>query len=80
MVAGTPYRLRSIRGAIDINKITGNNKFSVSSEELLYLVTGYIPFNEIYGDARRLISPSARLLLEALFPERNPYVYNFDRF
>jgi predicted acetyltransferase len=80
MVDGVPYRLRSIRGAIDINRITGNNKFSVTGQELLYLVTGYIPFNEIYDEARRLISPSARLLLEGLFPERNPYVYNFDRF
>jgi len=80
LIKGVPFRLRSIRGAIDISSVNGYNKFSVTDEEFLHLVTGYLPFSEIYEESRRLISPSARLLLEALFPERNPYVYNFDRF
>lgn len=80
LVDGRPFRVRSNRGAIDIAAVSGRNKFSVTAPELVRLITGYDPWEDVYGRERRLIAPATRALFPVLFPKRNPYVHRFDRF
>lgn len=80
MVERQPIRVRANHGAIDIDTVAGANKLSLSSEELMHLVTGYGFLPEILDSKRRMITPPARALLEAIFPKRTPYVWSVDRF
>ena len=80
VVDGAPYLVRGHHGAIDVTPEMGENKFAVSRVELMRLVTGYAHFDDVYYAQRRLISAEARRFLSALFPKRNPYVLQFDRF
>lgn len=80
LVDGVGYRLRSHYGAIDIAAGMGKNKFSITSTDLMRLLTGYTHLEDIYNLERRLIASDARAFLAAIFPKRNPYVHTFDRF
>ena len=80
LVDKTPYRVRANRGAIDVAVASGNNKVSLTGSELMHLVTGYRYVDDILAARRRLITAEARALLEVLFPKRNAYVWEFDRF
>ena len=74
------FRVRSNRGALDITRGAGLNKFSVSPQELVHLAAGYLHFEDILQRKRRLISVDGRALLAAIFPKRDPYVHLLDRF
>ena len=74
------YRIRVHRGAIDIARASGKNKFSVRETDFMQLLTGYTALDELYARQRRMISSEAQDLLRVLFPKRNPYVAPFDRF
>ncbi len=80
MVDGAPCRVRANRGALDVSPGIGVNKFSVSGQELLRLLTGYTHVEEVLYARRRLITADGRALLGAIFPKRDPYVHLLDRF
>jgi len=80
LMDGAYTRLRANRGAIDIAACPGVNKISLSSEDLIRLVTGYLHTEDILAKRRRLITTEARDLLNVLCPKRDPYVWTFDRF
>jgi predicted acetyltransferase len=80
LVDGAPYRVRATRGALDVAPGIGSNKFSVSGQELIQLLTGYTHVAEVLHARRRLITADGQALLEALFPKRDPYVHLLDRF
>ncbi len=75
-----PCRIRANRGAIDVAAVTGMNKVSVSSAEMIHLVTGYRHADDIYEARRRMVKPEARELFRVLFPKRTSYVWTMDRF
>lgn len=80
LVERAPYRIRANRGAIDAAQFTGTNKVSLSTADLIHLVTGYRYVDDILAARPRLVRPDARELLAVLFPKRTPYVWTFDRF
>lgn len=80
LVDNAPYRVRANRGALDIANTPGKNKFSVSANELMHLVTGYRFLDDVYHLQRRIITAEARELLTVLFPKRYPFVWPVDRF
>ena len=80
VVDRTPFRVRANKGSIDVAEVSGQNKVSVSSVDLLHMVVGYEHLEDILAKQRRLIAPKARSLLTSLFPKRDPYVWRLDRF
>lgn len=80
VVDRVPYRVRAHRGALDITPAPGQNKFSLTKPELMHLLTGYRYLDDILAQRRRILTPESRLLLQALFPKRSPYVWQLDRF
>lgn len=80
VVERSSYRIRNNLGVLDICPGVAENKFSVSSQELLQLLTGYRHFEDVVGEKRRMLSPKARQFLAVLFPKRTPFVWPFDRF
>ena len=80
VVDGASYRVRANRGAIDVSASPGKNKVSLSSGELMHLVTGYRHLADILKAHWTIITAEARQLMAALFPTRNPFVWPFDRF
>jgi len=74
------WRIRAHRGALDVSSGAGANKFSVSAQELMQLVTGYAHIADILNARRRLITADGHAFLAALFPKRDPYVHMLDRF
>jgi predicted acetyltransferase len=75
-----PYRVRAHRGAIDVTPASGTNKVSLSSADLLHLLSGYRYLEEVLAARRRIITADGHALLGALFPKRTPYVWLVDRF
>ena len=75
-----PYRIRANRGAIDVAAGMGTNKVSVTSAEMLHLITGYHHADDIFASRRRMVKPEARELFRVLFPKRTAYVWTMDRF
>lgn len=80
LIARSPIRLRAHRGAMSIATAPGTNKVSLSTLDLMHLVTGYRYAEEILAAERRILTPNARALLETIFPKRSPYVWHNDRF
>lgn len=80
LVDRVPIRIRAVRGALDIAIAAGSNKCGLSRAELMQLMTGHRFLDEVLATRRRMLSPEARLLLDALFPKRTPYVWMLDRF
>jgi predicted acetyltransferase len=80
IVEDAAWRLRAHRGALDVTPGAGVNKFSVSVQELMHLVTGYAHLSDVYDARRRLITADGRALLATIFPKRDPYVHLLDRF
>ena len=80
VVDGQPFRLRANHGVVDVAEFTGRNKFSLTSAELMQLVTGYRYLNDILEEERRILTSEARELLAVLFPKRDPFVWPLDRF
>ena len=80
IVDGVHYRVRASRGTVDVTPYAGISKVSLSSADLMHLVTGYLYVEDILAKRRRLITAEARSLLDVLFPKRDPYVWQFDRF
>lgn len=80
VIGDESWRVRAHRGAIDVSPSAGTNKFSLSTQELMQLVTGYAHVTDIYAARRRLITADGRALLAAIFPKRDPYVHLLDRF
>ncbi|MCC6145749.1 MAG: GNAT family N-acetyltransferase [Candidatus Hydrogenedentes bacterium] len=74
------YRVRVNRGAVDIANSAGKNKLSLSSRDLLQLLTGYRFLDEILNSERRILTLESRQLLASIFPKRTPYVWLMDRF
>jgi len=80
LIERSPIRLRVHRGALGIAAISGANKVSLSTLDLMHLVTGYRYAEEILAAERRILTPVARALIETIFPKRHPYVWHNDRF
>lgn len=80
LVEGAPYRIRANRGAIDISRVPGKCKVSLTTDEVMHLMTGYRYADDILAPKQCFLSPGARALLHALFPKRHPFVWPFDRF
>lgn len=80
IVGDESWRVRAHRGAIDVTPAAGANKFSLSAQELMQLVTGYVHVSDVFAARRRLITADGRALLSAIFPKRDPYVHLLDRF
>ena len=75
-----PLRIRANMGAVDIAGISGKNKVSLGTDELMHLLTGYRYCEDILDVCHRIIDSQGRALLESIFPKRNPYVWKLDRF
>jgi hypothetical protein len=80
LVDGTPYRVRTNRGAVDVAATTGSNKVSMKAGDLAHLITGYRDPADVLAERHYLMSGEARTLFALLFPKRCPYVWRFDRF
>lgn len=80
LIENEAWRIRAHRGAVDVSTGAGANKFSVSTQELMQLVTGYAHFADVFAARRRLITAEGRALLATIFPKREPYVHLMDRF
>lgn len=80
LIDRNPIRLRAHRGALGIAAVSGANKVSLTTLDLVHLVTGFRYVEEILAAERRILTPSARALLETIFPKRHPYVWHNDRF
>ncbi len=80
IVDNTHCRIRANRGAVDIAPFPGANKVSLTSADMIRLVTGYLHVEDVLAKRRRILTEDARTLLSVLFPKRDPYVWNFDRF
>ena len=74
------FRIRSNRGAVDVSPAPGASKISLSSGDLMHLVTGYRCPEDVLAERRCIVSSEARMLFATIFPRRNPYVWMFDRF
>ena len=74
------YRVRTRSGAIDIARQSGANRLSITTADLMHLVTGYRHLDDILAKRRRILTAAARALLAILFPKRTPYVWGFDQF
>jgi hypothetical protein len=80
IVDNAPWRVRTNRGAVDIAPYPGANKVSLSAEDLVRSVTGYLHIEDVLSKRRRIITAEARELLNIILPKRDPYVWTFDRF
>lgn len=80
LVGGTPYRIRALRGAVDMAAMPGKNKVTITEGDLMHLLTGYRYAEDIVDYGRGVVSPDARVLCAILFPKRWPFVWRFDRF
>ncbi|MFO7976855.1 MAG: GNAT family N-acetyltransferase [Candidatus Hydrogenedentota bacterium] len=80
LVEGAPYRIRANRGAIDVARVSGKSKISLSTDEMLHLITGYRYSDDVLAAKQCFLSPDARALFHAIFPKRHPFVWPFDRF
>ncbi len=74
------YRIRAHHGAIDVARVAGANKISLSALEFVQLLAGYRHAEEVLSTKRRVLSEQSRLLFETLFIKRSPYVWGMDRF
>ena len=74
------YRVRTRSGAVDIARQSGANRLSITTADLMHLVTGYRHLDDILAKRRRILTAAARALLAILFPKRTPYVWGFDQF
>lgn len=74
------FRVRAIHGAIDVGPGGGANKFSLSPQELMQLITGHRHLEEVLSTKRRIINQDGLALLRVLFPKRSPFVWQADRF
>ncbi len=74
------FRVRTNRGAVDVAAISGRNKLTVTNEELIHLLSGYRSVSDVLNAARSVINQDARNLASAIFPDRLPFVWKFDRF
>lgn len=79
IVDGNSYRVRMHYGAVDIARQSGRNKFSMSSQEFVQLLTGYCPVVGVYQRTPRLLSAEGRAMLQTLFPMRYPSITELDR-
>jgi GNAT superfamily N-acetyltransferase len=77
---GESFRIRGNRGAVDCSAANGANRISLNERELIQLITGYRRADDLFESRRTFMAPEAREFLTVLFPERNPYVWPFDRF
>lgn len=75
-----PFLVRCHHGSLSILRQPGANKLSLSPEEFIHLLTGYRHLAEVMATRRRILSASAQVLAQALFPKRSPYVWRADRF
>ncbi len=80
VVQRKPYRIRVHGGAVDVAAINGANKVSLSSVELIQLITGARHLDEVLATKRRALNGSGTALLAAIFPKRTPFVWHVDRF
>lgn len=80
LVGGAPYRIRANRGAIDVARVSGKSKISLSTSEMMHLMTGYRFAEDVLASKQCFLSPDARALFHAIFPKRYPFVWPFDRF
>ncbi len=74
------YRLRANRGAVDVALAPGKNKVSMTSQDLMHVVTGYRYLEDVLNARWSICTAEARQLMNTLFPKRAPYVWPFDRF
>ena len=72
--------MRLRHGAIDISPGVGANKFSLTRNQLVQLLTGYAYLSEVLQERRRLITPDGKILLSVLFPKRAPFIWPMDMF
>lgn len=80
VVDRVPYRVRTMRGAVDVARVSGQNKVSLYAQELVQMLTGTRRVEEILDAERRLLTTPARELIALLFPKRSPFVWPLDRF
>ncbi len=80
VLGGQSIRVRANRGALDIAPVSGRNKLTITNEELIHLLTGYRAVGDFFACSRTVITQDARMLGSAIFPERHPFVWEFDRF
>lgn len=80
VVEGQAIRIRANRGALDVAATQGTGRLSLSTRELMVMLTGHRSAADILEGRFGLLGGEARLLLQALFPKRTPYVWPFDRF
>ncbi|HOJ34143.1 MAG TPA: GNAT family N-acetyltransferase [Candidatus Hydrogenedentes bacterium] len=74
------YRIRVNHGAIDVSAFPGKNKITISSHDLMHLITGYRYAEDILTFAGANVAPEIHNIIMTLFPKRAPYVWRFDRF
>jgi len=74
------YRIRAYHGAVDIAQGIGANKLSVPLCDLVRLLAGVLPPEDIGTGRTGLVTAQGKALLRVLFPRRSPYIWWFDRF
>ena len=79
-IDNTSVLIRANRGSIGILSTPGRGRIAIGAMDFLHMLTGYRSADDILSAPRRLLLPEERLLLDTLFPRRDPYVWPFDRF
>lgn len=80
VIEGQPIRVRANKGALDVAATSGTSRVSLSTRELMVMLTGHRSAADILEGRFGLVGGDARQLLQAIFPKRTPYVWMFDRF
>jgi len=79
LVDGHAFRIRNTRGALDIAALSGRNKVSLSRADLVRLIMGFDPSDDLVPRRKMLADSEARTLLRAIFPPRHPHLWPLDR-
>ena len=79
VVDGHAFRIRNTRGALDIAAVSGRNKFSLTRVDLVRLIMGFDRTDDLMPRRKALADTEARVLLRAIFPARQPHLWQLDR-
>lgn len=80
VVDRSPYLISWNGDAIRASRVSGKDRLSVSSEELIQVMCGYGHIGDLMECRKTGLSARSRALLSIVFPRRAPFVWPMDHF
>lgn len=79
-VEGTVFGLRWDARALAVHNRLGRNRVTMSSQDFVYLATGYVYAEDLLRRRAPKLPADARALAETVFAKRAPFIWPIDRF